>query len=183
MPAADLLVAAEAQASPEAGAGGASAGVGARRVPTDGASGRLLVTGAEVVAGTSTADVSHGGSLLAHLSTGELFVEGKDGSLDGSMGVAGTAAAGVEAAGALGGRDRGSLGRNAGGRGSCRGSEEVACTTTSGVRKAVFGNGGVGFGDGISGHFGESLLRYYLVWLLLGVVGWLLSRRVLRRLM
>ena len=101
MPAADLLVAAEAQASPEAGAGGASAGVGARRVPTDGASGRLLVTGAEVVAGTSTADVSHGGSLLAHLSTGELFVEGKDGSLDGSMGVAGTAAAGVEAAGAL----------------------------------------------------------------------------------
>lgn len=66
------------------------------------------------------------------------------------MSVAGTAAAGIEAAAAGGsGRSGGGGGRDTGGSGGGWGTEEVASTSTTRVGVAVLGNSRVGLGDGV----------------------------------
>lgn len=139
--------------SPEAGALAAG---GAVRVPPAQLGRVLLVLlggAAKDVAGTTTADMADGGGLLADLGAGELLVKGQNGAFGGGVSVTGTAAAGVEAAGA--GRSGGGGSRDTGGSGGGRSTEEVASTSTTRVGVAVLGNSGVGLCDGVERrHFG-----------------------------
>ena len=142
-----------AQACPEAGA---RAAVGARRVAAArgvgaGAALALLLgaAGAVDVAGAA-APGGGGDGLGADVGAGELLVQGQGDALGGCVGVAGTPAARVEAAGAAGaGLGRGRDTRGCGGEG---GTEHVARAAPAGVGVAVLGHGGVRLGDGVPRH-------------------------------
>jgi len=140
-----------AESGPEAGS---LAAIGAAGISS--ALGAGGIVGSNNVSGTSTADVGEGG-LGADFGAGELLGEGHDGALGGGMGVTGTTAARVEAASA--GRSGLDLGRDAGGGGRSRGTEEVTSTTTAGVSVAVLSYGWVWLGDevGSGRHFGWCL--------------------------
>lgn len=91
-----------------------------------------------------------GGGLVAELGAVELLLKGEGGALLSGMGVAGTAAARVEAGGG-GARSRDGSGDARG----CRrlGSpEEVASTAATRVGVAVLSDGGVRLGDGVGRH-------------------------------
>lgn len=102
-----------------------------------------------VVPGAAAADVASW--LLLHESLElVLLLEGHDGAVRGSVGIAGSSTAGVETTGAWWQGLR--AGGNAGGGGGLGSPEEVTGATASGVRVGVLGDGGVWLGDCVARH-------------------------------
>lgn len=116
-----------------------------------------------------------GGGRLALVCARELVLKRQDGALDVAVGVAGAAAAAVEAArgGDAAGRGAGRAGverrGDAGGGGGGGSAQEVAGATAAGVDVGVLRNGGVRLGDGVARHNWRDL--FYYVWMVMMVVG------------
>ena len=105
------------------------------------------------VAGAAAADVA-GGLLLDHGLQFVRLLERHDGSLDRGVGVAGTAAARVEAAHAGTGSGGDGLSRDASRGSGLRSAEEVASAAAARVREGVLRDGGVRLVDGKARHRG-----------------------------
>lgn len=147
-----------AQPLKDAALGGArapAAGHGAR-APGPGLLGGALRTGAEVPRAAASDVVPGAQALLVELAlvgARELVLERYDRPLDVGVRVARAAAARVEVPRAAGGHHGGDGRGDAGGRGGQGRTEVVAGATAAGVDVGVFGDGGVGLGDGVGGHF------------------------------
>ena len=147
------LVGKIAQGSPKARAVAVGGADGVATIPAPraalGADADLVADSAEDVAGTTSPDVAHGGSLLADFVPLVLLVKVKGRTLRVGVGVAGATTARVETAGSAGLCWWCDLGRNAGRRSGLGSLEEVTGTAAASLGVGILHHRGVGLGDGV----------------------------------